>query len=151
MNLSTFITRVIVTAIGLCVSLLSVAQTEQPVASDAATAMPHQGAYMVQVLLGLVFVLSLVFACAWLVKRLGQGTLVGSAQMKVLATLPMGTRERIALIEVGQQQLLLGVTATSINTLHVFDEPVISPIADGADKDFASKLREILAKGTIKP
>ncbi len=122
--------------------------------ADAAartTPMPNQGAYMLQVLLGLLFVIGLVFALAWILKRVGQGNLVGGQQMKVVAAMPMGTRERIALVEVGGQHILLGVTATQINTLHVFDERVdFDQAAEKTNSDFAAKLKEILTKGTEK-
>ncbi len=113
--------------------------------------MPNQSAYMLQVLLGLLFVIGLVFALAWLLKRVGQGTLVASQQMKVVAALPMGTRERIALVEVAGQHLLLGITPTQINTLHIFDEPVdLDASGQSSTSDFSAKLKEILSKGPIK-
>ncbi len=124
--------------------------TGQAVVKTAA-AMPDQGAYLVKVLLGLMFVLGLVFAAAWLLKRVGQGTLVGSQHMKVLATLPLGTRERIALVDVGGQQLLLGITATSINTLHTFSEAVVTAQDKPGSSEFASKIREVMSKGVVKP
>ena len=105
---------------------------------------------MVQVLLGLLFVVGLVFALAWLLKRVGQGSLVGSRQMKIVASLPLGTRERLALVEVGGQHILLGITPTSINTLHVFDEPVDLESTAEEGSDFATKLKDILNKGTVK-
>lgn len=117
----------------------------------AATSMPDQGSYMLQVLLGLMFVLALVFASAWLLKRVGQGGLTGNSHMKIVATLPMGTRERIAVVDVGGQQLLLGITPTSINTLHAFDEPVITQDSAPGSSDFASKIREVMAKSMVKP
>lgn len=117
----------------------------------AATSMPDQGSYLLQVLLGLMFVLALVFASAWLLKRVGQGGLTGNSHMKIVATLPIGTRERIAVVDVGGQQLLLGITPTSINTLHAFDEPVISQDNSPGSSDFASKIREVMAKSMVKP
>ncbi|MGH1371888.1 MAG: flagellar biosynthetic protein FliO [Cellvibrionaceae bacterium] len=125
------------------------AQVQDAVKSS--TPMPNQGAYMMQVLLGLLFVIGLVFALAWILKRVGQGSLVGGQQMKVVAAMPMGTRERIVLVDVGGQHILLGVTATQINSLHVFDEPVdLSRASESAPTDFSAKLKEILTKGTEK-
>ncbi len=132
----------------LLYSSLAVSEAEKTV---TAPPMPNQGAYMLQVLLGLLFVIGLVFALAWLLKRVGQGTLVASQQMKVVAALPMGTRERIVLIEVGGQHLLLGITPTQINTLHVFDEPVdLEASGRSSTSDFSAKLKEILSKGPVK-
>ncbi|MAZ88226.1 MAG: flagellar biosynthetic protein FliO [Cellvibrionaceae bacterium] len=129
-------------------SSLVVAEAEK---NAVAPPMPNQGAYMLQVLLGLLFVIGLVFALAWILKRVGQGTLVASQQMKVVAALPMGTRERIALVEVGGQHLLLGITPTQINTLHVFDEPVdLEAAGQSSTSEFSVKLKEILSRGSVK-
>jgi len=146
-------TRVYVGALGAaCWVLSSNVYAQVEAGAKAATPMPNQSAYMMQVLLGLLFVLGLVFALAWLLKRVGQGSLVGGQQMKVVAAMPMGTRERIALVDVGGQHILLGITSTNINTLHVFPEPVdLSPNSSNAGSDFSAKLKEILSKGAVKP
>jgi flagellar biosynthetic protein FliO len=115
-----------------------------PATRQSQTALPDSGAYLTQVFLALMVVIGLVFAVGWLMRRVGGGALVGSQHMKVLATMPMGTRERVALIDVAGQQLLVGVTATSINTLHVFPEPVIESDHGAADSDFAHKLRALM-------
>lgn len=127
------------------------AQSSSAQVRQVGGALPDQGAYLLQVLLGLIFVLGLVFAAAWLMRRVGPGTFVAGNQMKVLAAMPLGTRERVVLLEVGGQQLLLGITATSINTLHAFDEPVISAPDKAPSGDFASKIREVMARGMVKP
>lgn len=45
--------------------------------------------------------------------------------MKVLSTLPLGGKERIMLVDVAGTQMVLGVSASGVNCLHVFAEPVI--------------------------
>ena len=70
--------------------------------------------------------------------------------MKIVSSMPLGTRERLLLVDVGGKQLLLGVTATQINTLHVFDEPVVpaeKPQPIGSD--FSQKLMAILQQKNI--
>lgn len=126
------------------------AQSHSAPVRPVAGALPDQGSYLLQVLFGLIFVLGLVFAAAWLMRRVGQGTFTAGNQMKVLAALPLGTRERVVLLDVGGQQLLLGITATTINTLHTFDEPVISVTDKAPAADFASKIREVMARGKAK-
>jgi len=80
---------------------------------------------MLQVTLGLVVVIALMFALAWLARRM---RLVPGAShnhaLKVLAVLPLSNRERLALVQVGDQQLLLGVTANQINCLHELEKPI---------------------------
>lgn len=96
--------------------------------------------------LGLGLVVALILGCAWLIKRMG--TLQGSRSglIKVIAVLPLGTRERIALVEVGGQQLLLGITATQVTTLHRFDEPVAEPQSFENNSEFAQKLHQLMSR-----
>lgn len=92
-------------------------------ATETAPATPSLA--LTQVFLGLLLVVGTILALAWLSRRLG-GALPGNGKvMKILAVLPLGTREKIVLVEVGGQQLMLGVTPGQINTLQVFEQPVI--------------------------
>ncbi|WP_214660543.1 flagellar biosynthetic protein FliO [sulfur-oxidizing endosymbiont of Gigantopelta aegis] len=72
--------------------------------------------------LGLIFILILIMALAWFMKKMGYSNLTGQGQLKIIASLNLGQKEKIALIQVGKQQLLIGMTAQQINTLHVLDE-----------------------------
>lgn len=98
------------------------------------------------VLAGLAFVLALVFGCGWLVKRFGGMQTARSGAIKVVSVLPVGSRERLALVEVGGQQLLLGVTAQQITTLHTFDEPVVEATDSKNNSEFAQKLHQMLSR-----
>jgi flagellar protein FliO/FliZ len=102
------------------------------------------GSHLLSVTMALLFIVALIFAVSWFMRRFGQGVFSNTAQMKVIATMPLGTRERIMLIDVGGQQLLLGVTATNINTLHVFAEPVVLATNNTQTSDFSSKLMALL-------
>lgn len=98
------------------------------------------------VLAGLAFVLALVFGCGWFVKRFGGMQTARSGAIKVVSVLPVGSRERLALVEVGGQQLLLGVTAQQITTLHTFDEPVVEATDSKNNSEFAQKLHQMLSR-----
>lgn len=77
-----------------------------------------------QLMLGLVVVLAAVVGLSWLLRRHTQPR--GGA-IQVLGGLPLGTRERLLLVEVDQVRLLLGITATQIQALHVFPPSPPSP------------------------
>lgn len=105
--------------------------------------------------LGLIFILVLIFALAWFMKKIGYSNLTGQGQLKIIATLNLGQKEKIALIQVGSQQLLVGVTATQINTLHVLDDALDDINVDesidknidksmATDNPFANKLSEFI-------
>ncbi|WP_339615320.1 flagellar biosynthetic protein FliO [uncultured Gilvimarinus sp.] len=98
---------------------------------------------LVSVLLGLLGIIALILALAWFAKRAGATGWSRSRDMKVVASLALGTRERLLVVDVANTQILLGVTAQSINQLHVFTEPVIN--TDGtASSDFSQKLKSIM-------
>jgi flagellar protein FliO/FliZ len=106
---------------------------------------PDTLATMVTLGLGLLAVLALIFGCAWIVRRMGGMSGGNTRAIKVVSVMPMGTRERVALIEVGGKQILVGVTPQTIRTLHVFDEPVVSA-GEPASGDFARKLQGMIGK-----
>lgn len=124
-------------------------QVKSPAAGVPKSA-PATGRYLVSLTLGLLAIVGLIFALAWLVKRMGQGSFVNNNHLKILAVMPLGTRERLVIVQAGEQQLLLGITASQINTLHVFPEPVIQPDAP-TPSDFGKKMLAILQKNNHSP
>lgn len=104
------------------------------------------GTHLFNVALGLVLIVVLILVLAWFLRRFGQGGAFNSKSMKILATLPLGTRERLVVVDVGGQQILLGVTSSEITSLHVFETPVIDPDQPGGSSEFSQKLMSILQK-----
>lgn len=95
--------------------------------------------------LGLLAVLAVIVGCAWLIRRVNGLSGMNNQAIKVVSVMALGARERIALIEVGGTQILVGITASAIRTLHVFDEPVVSP-EPGDRSDFARRLQGLIGK-----
>ena len=77
-----------------------------------------------QVFLGLVVVVVAIVAMAWMIKRLGHIQTRTHGALKIIGGIPLSQRERIILVQVGKQQLLVGVAPGNINTLHILDEPI---------------------------
>lgn len=95
-----------------------------------------------QMLLGLLLVVCLIFLLAWVFRR--ANFVPGQASgMRVIASLPLGARERAVLVQCGDKQLLLGVSQGSVRLLAQFDEPVIEPASAGSN-EFATKLAQLL-------
>jgi len=77
-------------------------------------------------LVGLVLVLGLILGLAWLLKRV-PGLQTGarpSDSLRIVSMLSVGAKERVMVIEVGKEQLLIGVTAGGITALHALPEPL---------------------------
>jgi flagellar protein FliO/FliZ len=101
---------------------------------------------------GLVLMVGLIYGLSWFVRRFNQGGFMQNSTIKMLATMPLGTRERLMLVDVGGKQILLGITAQSINSLHVFETPIVTA-ADASTKspsDFSQKLMALLQKKELQ-
>jgi flagellar protein FliO/FliZ len=92
--------------------------------SASLNAEPINSSYMLQLVIGLLIVLFCILALAWLAKKMNRFQSLADGSLKVVAGLSMGSRERIVLLQVGEEQLLLGVSPGRINTLHVLDTPL---------------------------
>lgn len=123
--------------------------TESLTAMTQQVEAPSASGSITSVFLALVFVILAIAICAWLAKRLqGMGGIPGR-HMKVLSVMPLSHRERIMLVDVAGQQLLLGVSPGGINTLHTFDEPVINENEQANTGEFADKLKQFLQKSSV--
>jgi flagellar protein FliO/FliZ len=72
---------------------------------------------VIQILLALSFVIFLMLAIAWIIKRVGPGMIHQQLPMKIIGGMRIGNREKVMVIEVADQWLVLGITAQQINTL----------------------------------
>ena len=70
-----------------------------------------------QITLALLLVLALLFGGTWLLKRMGPIAQANKINLKVVAGISVGNRERVMVVEVGDQWLILGVTANQISHL----------------------------------
>ncbi|RUO59048.1 flagellar biosynthetic protein FliO [Pseudidiomarina insulisalsae] len=96
--------------------------------TNAVTAPPLSDnlALFAQVATVLIFIVALIFLCGWLFKRVSQGAWQRQQQIKCVASLAVGSKERVVIIEVEQQRLLLGVSAQGIQKL-----AELSPVPPG--------------------
>lgn len=78
-----------------------------------------------KILVFLVLVVGMIAGLAWLVNKTRAGQLVGGTkQLRTLAVLPMGMKEKVAVIEVGNEQLVVGITPQQITLLTRLDEKI---------------------------
>ncbi len=77
--------------------------------------------------LALLAVLALIVGLGWVLKRLPGSGFKPAEGLRVVASLNVGAKERVVVVDVNGQQLLLGVTAGGINTLHQLPEALPTP------------------------
>jgi flagellar protein FliO/FliZ len=104
-----------------------------------------------EVTLALLLVLGAIFALAWVLRRVrGMGSRVGDA-LDVIATVPLGQKERAVLLRVGATQILLGVAPGRVNALYVLPEPLALERTPGAPVSAtAPSFRALLMKSLGK-
>lgn len=122
-------------------------------AADEPVSAPDPMSSIGRVTLTLVAMIGFIFLLAYWAKRLqnmssaGRGGLAKKGQaIKTLATISLGLKEKVSLIQVGEQQLLVGITPHSIQTLLVLDEP----ISEGDLEQQAPAFQAILKKALNK-
>ena len=103
---------------------------------------------MFQVFLGLMLVIGMIVGVAWLTRRFGSFQTDASGALRVIGGLSMGPRERVVLVQVGEQQLLLGVAPGRVSTLHVLAKPLV-PVSPATlvNDSFAARLAGLLKQG----
>ncbi len=75
-------------------------------------------------IISLMMVLGVIVGGAFLLKRfnLVQNS---SSGLKIITSLSLSTKEKLVVVQVGEQQLLLGVTSQQINLLETLTEPLV--------------------------
>ncbi|QBF25875.1 flagellar biosynthetic protein FliO [Pseudomonas tructae] len=134
-------------ALGLYVDVaLAGTQPAAAVVAPAAASGSAAG-QLTQLVLGLLLVLGLIFVLAWLLRRV-QNAAPGSGQViEILGTRSLGPRDRLLLIQVGKEQILIGHSPGTIEALHVMAEPLEVPAgARQATPEFAQRLLELMGK-----
>ena len=138
--------------LGLLLALPLSALAAEPVATAAAAAAPAVtsgvAGQLTQLVFGLLLVLGLIFFLAWLLRRVQQAGPAGKGQViDIIGSRALGPRDRLMLVQVGNEQILLGLSPGTITALHVLKEPVHVPSAtEKTTPEFAQRLMELLGK-----
>ena len=76
----------------------------------------------IRMVLGLAVVLALLGAAAWVSRRFRLGAGMRGGLIEVVSGLSLGARERVVLIRVGGEQVLVGLSPAGMRTLHVLNQ-----------------------------
>jgi len=72
---------------------------------------------LLQTLFALVAVLAVLAALAWFLKRYGPKAGIGAANLRIVGSLSLGGRERLMVVEVGNQWIVVGASPGRVNAL----------------------------------
>jgi flagellar protein FliO/FliZ len=119
-------------------------------AAATAPAAPGAAAGFAQVAASLVLIVGVIVALAWLATRLRLTPRAASSGLKVLADVPVGPKERVVLLKVGDGQALVGVGADGIRSLALLERAVELPAEATSSGAFADRLKALIG-GAAKP
>ncbi|WP_130835605.1 flagellar biosynthetic protein FliO [[Erwinia] mediterraneensis] len=116
------------------------ASTQAPVYST--------GSVLTQVSSVLAVIVLLILVCAWLARRLGFAPkrVSGQQALNVSASVQVGQRERVVIVDTADARLVLGVTAQQITHLHTLPPAAPEEQAPAAPQDFRQLLQNLVKR-----
>ena len=134
------------TAAGVMLSLPVLAHAAAAPAAAPVPAVSAAGS-LLQVFIGLVAVLLLIAATAWVAKRFGVTRSGASSVLQVVGSASVGARERVVVVEVGESWLVVGVAPGSVNALTTLPKGTLpSPAGSPLGSPFAARLQQLIEK-----
>ncbi|MGS2717543.1 flagellar biosynthetic protein FliO [Eionea flava] len=120
--------------------------------------LPNYGKNLAEMFLYLGLVVGLIFLLAWFVKKMGSNHFSSSQLMKVTACLPLSTKEKLMVVQIGEEQVVIGVAPGFVGHITSLKNPLVptDSIDNGNTKETAlgndtfSKLLTRFQKGEAK-
>lgn len=134
---------------GFYVPLLAIAESPRPAFTPPQPVAMSSGSVL-QVIVSLLLVLAAVVLVAWILKRINLPQHAAGNLLKVQATLAVGQRERIVLVEINDTWLVVGVAPGQVRTLHSMPKIELPDVptngATGTNGKFQDWLKQIMEK-----
>jgi flagellar protein FliO/FliZ len=124
--------------------------------AHAAEPLPSTAASVLQMLLGLALTIGCLFAGLYVLKRLQTSRRHNPDNLRIMGSTTLGPKERVVLLAVGKQVLVIGVTPGRISALHTLSlddlppPPPQTPEKTTIASDFAMHLKHLLERGREK-
>lgn len=116
--------------------------------SSQAMAAPNDHLDLATTFGSLLFVFALILFLAWVLKRMRVPTFGNQKGLSIVRQLPVGTKERIVIVQAGEEQFLVGVTSQSVQLIAKLDAPLKQEEAEVSP--FAGQLTQLLKKNDKK-
>ncbi len=107
---------------------------------------PASATYLLKLTGGLTLVVITIFAVGWLLKKSNLAHQNNNGLIRIVAALPMGTRDRIVLVQIGEEQILLGLTPGRISKLHSLSEPLEVAAENSVTASFADRINRLMTE-----
>lgn len=93
----------------------------------------------------LVFVIAFILVLAFLLKKMRLPALGQQKDLMIIRQLPIGTKEKLLIVQAGEEQFLVGATSHSIQLISKLEQPLSSGSQTG-EHPFAGQLNRFLKK-----
>jgi flagellar protein FliO/FliZ len=100
-----------------------------------------------QVGLALLFIVGLILILAWLARRISGLGLTSSKGFQLIASMMLGPKEKVMLVQVGGRYLLMGVGSSTVTILYDFGQE----LPQGFDSDNKQNLASLFKSSVRKP
>ncbi|MEX0965160.1 MAG: flagellar biosynthetic protein FliO [Pseudohongiellaceae bacterium] len=80
--------------------------------------------YVIQVLLSLVLVVAVIVLLSYLLKKMNLQAATGSGAVRILSVVPLGAKDRLLLVAVGEEQVLIGSSPGCVQKVHTLKKPI---------------------------
>lgn len=97
----------------------------------------------ISMMLSLITVLGVIFALAFLYKKLVLAV-PGNKTIRVVSMLQLGAKEKLIVVELNNQQHLIGVTSQQISLLSTLETPIEPETTESVSPAFESQLFSFL-------
>ena len=102
---------------------------------------------LLQATLGLALVLGLIVAVAWVAKRFAPGALrIGGVPLTIVASQAVGQRERVVVVEVADQWLVIGVAPGRVSALSTLPKGTLPTPSPSDASPFSAALARALGR-----
>ena len=96
----------------------------------------------------LIFVIAFILFIAWLLKLMQVPAMSNQQGLAIVRQIPVGTKERIAIVQAGDEQFLVGITTQSIQLISKLDKPLTQEMLEKST--FSSQLSQLMKKDANK-
>lgn len=107
------------------------------------------GGFIFKIVLSLIIVAACVAVTIWMIKKAGRFNHSAFGNLKIIDSLNLGARERLLLLQVADQQVLVAISPGHIETILVLNKNIETPPAQ-IEKTFSQKLKQIMINGGVK-
>lgn len=81
----------------------------------------------------LLAVLTVVALCSWGLRRWRDRQNISNESIEIISGLSLGSKDRIVLLRIGDEQVLVGVSPAGMQSLHVMQQPAAGARAQAAE------------------